>query len=55
MFCKSFPEKKSASVPFHTDLRQKNVKILLSKFWLCYLTGTGYRGKARIEITKEKG
>lgn len=42
MFCESFPKRRkkqnkkprTASVPLHTDLRQKNVKILLPKFFL---------------------
>lgn len=54
MFFESFPEKKKkASVHFHTDLRQKNVKTLLSKFWI--LLPNGERGRARTETTKERG
>lgn len=57
MICESFfsLKKTSASIPFHTNLRQRMSKYFYPSFGFCYLAGTDYRGRARTETTKERG
>lgn len=56
MVCESFfsLKKTSASIPFHTNLRQRMSKYFYPSFGFCYLAGTDYRGRARTETTKER-